>query len=357
MSKIANRDYAALNLSGDNYLQWALDTRISLKSKGLGDTIIEDSNENEKNRYRAICYMRHHLIEGLKDQYMTIESPLDLWNALKHRYDHQKMVLLPKARHDWMHLRFMDFKSVDEYNSALFKIVSILRLCGEEVSDVMMLEKTYTTFNQSNSVLQQQYRTKGFATYTDLISCLLLAEANNELLMKNSGARPAGTAPLPEAHEVEKKDPKETYYTQDNRKPYGNSRGGYRGRRRDNHNGRDNYSTGRKGNHNNRGRGSNYGRGRGSYGRGRGGISKPSYMSKSLCHRCGMDNHWAKNCRTPKHLCELYQESLKNKNPEANMIQENGHDDEEYGYDADNESDRDNKSDQMDFETSDCLKD
>ncbi|CAN7000217.1 unnamed protein product, partial [Brassica oleracea var. botrytis] len=62
MSKIANRDYAALNLSGDNYLQWALDIRISLKSKGLGDTMIEDSNENEKNRYRAICYMRHHLI-------------------------------------------------------------------------------------------------------------------------------------------------------------------------------------------------------------------------------------------------------------------------------------------------------
>ncbi|XP_048631281.1 uncharacterized protein LOC125605999 [Brassica napus] len=227
--------------------------------------------------------MRHHLIEGLKDQYMTIESPLDLWNALKHRYDHQKMVLLPKARHDWMHLRFMDFKSVDEYNSALFKIVSILRLCGEEVSDVMMLEKTYTTFNQSNSVLQQQ------------------------------------------------------------------------GRRRDNHNGRDSYSTGRRGNHNNRGRGSNYGRGRGSYGRGRGGISKPSYTSKSLCHRCGMDNHWAKNCRTPKHLCELYQESIKNKNPEANMIQENGHDDK--GYDADDESDRDSKDDQMDFETSDCLKD
>ncbi|XP_048603703.1 uncharacterized protein LOC125581768 [Brassica napus] len=241
--------------------------------------------------------MRHHLIEGLKDQYMTIENPLDLWNALKHRYDHQKMVLLPKARHDWMHLRFMDFKSVDEYNSALFKIVSILRLCGEEVSDVMMLEKTYTTFNQSNSVLQQQYRTKGFATYTDLISCLLLAEANNELLMKNSGARPAWTAPLPEAHDVEKKDPKETYYAQDNRKPYGHGRGGYKGRRCDNHNGRDNYSTGRRGNHNNRGRGSNYGRGRGSYGRGRGGISKPSYTSK------------------------------------------------------------DNKDDQMDFETSDCLKD
>ncbi|XP_013615327.1 PREDICTED: uncharacterized protein LOC106321631 [Brassica oleracea var. oleracea] len=279
--------------------------------------------------------MRHHLIEGLKDQYMTIENPLDLWNALKHRYDHQKMVLLPKARHDWMHLIFMDFKSVDEYNSALFKIVSILRLCGEEVSDVMMLEKTYTTFNQSNSVLQQQYRTKGFATYTDLMSCLLLAEANNELLMKNSGARPAGTAPLPEAHDIEKKDPKEIKKLTTPKTTGNHTVKAVVGTE---------------------------------------GVDVTTIMVEIATQPAegettitvvvvpitvGAEGVMAvdENCRTPKHLCELYQESIKNKNPEANMIQENGHDDKGYGYDADDETDSDNKDDQMDFETSDCLKD
>ena len=48
MSKI-NIDFAALNLSGDNYLQWALDTKIILKSKRLGERIIEDNNANEKD--------------------------------------------------------------------------------------------------------------------------------------------------------------------------------------------------------------------------------------------------------------------------------------------------------------------
>ena len=62
-----------------------------------------------------------------------------------------------------------------------------------------------------------------------------------------------------------------------------------------------------------------------------------------------MSNHWAKNCRTPKHLCELYQESLKNKNPEAHMVHDNG-------YDADDDFDHE-KDDLMDYETSDCLKD
>ena len=47
MSKINNLDFAALNLSGDNYLQWALDAKIILKSKGLGECITEDNNASE----------------------------------------------------------------------------------------------------------------------------------------------------------------------------------------------------------------------------------------------------------------------------------------------------------------------
>ena len=58
MSKISNLDYAALNLFGDNYLQWALDTEIVLKSKGLGESIIEENNASESNRYRAIMITR-----------------------------------------------------------------------------------------------------------------------------------------------------------------------------------------------------------------------------------------------------------------------------------------------------------
>ena len=82
MSKI-NLDFAALNLSGDNYLRWALDTKIILKSKRLGECIIEDNNANEKDWYMAILIISHHLIKSLKDQYLTIENPLDLWTELK----------------------------------------------------------------------------------------------------------------------------------------------------------------------------------------------------------------------------------------------------------------------------------
>ena len=113
----------------------------------------------------------------------------------KKRFDHQKTVIFPKARYEWLHLRLQEYKSVSEYNSAMFRITSLLLLCGEKVTDEEMLEKTFSTFHASNVLLQQQYREKGFKKYSKLISCLLVAEQNNELLMKNHEARPSGSNP------------------------------------------------------------------------------------------------------------------------------------------------------------------
>jgi hypothetical protein len=93
-------------------------------------------------------------------------------------------VLLPKARYELIHLRLQDFKSVGEYNSAMFRITSELKLCGEKITDEDMLEKIFFTFHASNLLLQQQYRERGFKKYSELISCLLVAEQNKELLIK-----------------------------------------------------------------------------------------------------------------------------------------------------------------------------
>ena len=68
-------------------------------------------------------------------------------------------------------------------------------------------------------------------------------------------------------------------------------------------------------------------------------------MTKSVCHRCGMGNHWTKNCRTSRHLVDLYQESLKGKNPEAHMVEDGNGD---FDHEKDN---------LMDYETADLLKD
>jgi hypothetical protein len=99
-------------------------------------------------------------------------------------------------------LRLQDFKSVTKYNSALFKISSKLKLCGENKIDEDMLERTFSTFHPSNMLLQQQYRERNFKKYSELISCLLVAEQNNELLLKNHQSRLTGSAPFPEVNKT-----------------------------------------------------------------------------------------------------------------------------------------------------------
>ncbi|MED6107520.1 hypothetical protein PIB30_118125 [Stylosanthes scabra] len=164
---------------------------------GLGDTIVAGKSISQKDSAKAMIFIRRHLDESLKNEYLTLEDPEDLWQNLHDRYNHQRTVILPRARYEWMHLCLQDFKTISDYNSAMFRIISQLKLYGEIITDHDMLEKTFTTFHASNIVLMQQYRGMNFYKYSELISVLLVAEQNNDLLLKNHESRPAGAAPLP----------------------------------------------------------------------------------------------------------------------------------------------------------------
>jgi len=66
-----------------------------------------------------------------------------------------------------------------------------------------MLEKIFPTFHASNMLLQQQYRESKFTTYSELISCLIVAEQINELLLKNHQySRSTDSTTFPEANET-----------------------------------------------------------------------------------------------------------------------------------------------------------
>ena len=155
------------------------------------------------------------------------------------------------------------FKSVSDYNSSLFDIVSRLELCGIKLTDAELLEKTFSTFHASNIVLQQQYQQRQFATYSDLISVLLTAEQTNELLLKNHDLRPTGSKALPEAHANSEK-----------------IIGHFKGYKR-----RQEYNPRRGGRKFNRPRKSNFGPNHDK-------EKKPKKVTnESICHRCGMTGH------------------------------------------------------------------
>ncbi|XP_070013839.1 uncharacterized protein [Nicotiana sylvestris] len=213
MTDIMKRKFVALEISGKNYMTWVLDAEIHLDAMDFGDAIKDKTKASTQDCANALIFLCHHLDEG---------------------------------------------------------ITSKLKLYEDTITDYDMLEKTITMFHASNMVLQQQYREKVFKKYSELISLLLVAERNNDLLMRNYENRPTGSTVLPEVDEVY------SHYAK-----LGKSRGPING----------------------------CGRGRGQ------GIN-------FFCRK----RHWVNICRVPRYLVELYQASLKNKGPEANFVSDNDFD-------------------------------
>ncbi|XP_056690776.1 uncharacterized protein [Spinacia oleracea] len=277
MSNLAKLEIVPLDITGKNYLSWVLDAEIHLDAKGLGDTIKEGNKATCQDKAKAMIFLRHHLHEGLKTEYLRVKDPQILWSNLKERYDHQKTVIFPKALYDWLHLRLQDFKFT-------------------------------------------QYREKGFKKYSEFISCLLVAEQNNELLMYNHEARPTGSTPFPEAnvgHPIMGKNQRiktmpaavVVVVVVANGEVVGvdvvlvdmagRGSGGYY-----------------KSSHSHQ----KWDRKDGKSEKGKGDIVT------SVCYRCGGKGHWSRVCHTPKHLVDLYQQSLKKKgkNVETNLVFEDG---------------------------------
>ncbi|XP_021727808.1 uncharacterized protein LOC110694912 [Chenopodium quinoa] len=152
MLNLAKLEFVALDITGNNYLSWVLDAEIHLDAKGLGETIKEANKTTPQDKAKAMIFLRHHLHKGLKNEYLTVKDPQILWSNLKERYDHQKTAILPRARYEWLNLRLQVLNLLVNINQ-MFKITSQLKLCGENITDAEMLEKTYSIFHANNIVL------------------------------------------------------------------------------------------------------------------------------------------------------------------------------------------------------------
>ncbi|XP_026458425.1 uncharacterized protein LOC113358931 [Papaver somniferum] len=119
MSTLSKVNLKILDISGNNYLSWVLDAEVHLGASSLDKTITKDNKESYEDRSKALIFIRHHLDEVLKSQYLTLKDLYTLWTELKDRFDHQKTVILPRARYECMHLCLQDFKIKHEQNNEL----------------------------------------------------------------------------------------------------------------------------------------------------------------------------------------------------------------------------------------------
>ncbi|XP_068304161.1 uncharacterized protein [Pyrus communis] len=182
MSNLEKLGFSALKVYERNYLKWVQDVKLHLTAKGIRaiiETPIVDKPVDEAQKDIAMIFIRKHIHDALQTEYLAEVDPRTLWLALANRFNDQKDIYLPETRHDWQHLRFQDFKFMNEYNSEVCRIRSLLKFCKVELTESDILEKTYSTFHVTNIVLQQQYRAHKFTKFSDLISVLLIAEKQN----------------------------------------------------------------------------------------------------------------------------------------------------------------------------------
>ena len=91
MSNITKLEFVALDISGKNYLSWILDAKIHLDAMNLEVAIKERNQASLYNRAKALIFLRYHLHEGLKNEYLTVKDHFILCSNLKERHDHQKL--------------------------------------------------------------------------------------------------------------------------------------------------------------------------------------------------------------------------------------------------------------------------
>ena len=205
MAGIMNREFEELAQNGLNYLTWASDVELVLegrKLKGALDagTQTAPSKTTPAENAQALHFLRHHMCTTLKHEYMAERSASALWNALEARFARLKYTIKPRAEADWMRLRFADFKTVGEYNSALHLICTQLDLCGTKTTESQKIEKTLSTFHPSALQSARNYRQENFTQYALLIDALQVAEAQDEVLKKNFNSQPFGGGPRQEVY-------------------------------------------------------------------------------------------------------------------------------------------------------------
>ena len=93
ISYLTKLEFNTLNIFGENYLSWILNAKIHLNVMGLSDTIKNNNDSSFQDRAKAMIYLRHHLHQALKIEYLTIKKPYVLWSNLYERYGHLRSVI------------------------------------------------------------------------------------------------------------------------------------------------------------------------------------------------------------------------------------------------------------------------
>ncbi|KAL6592452.1 hypothetical protein ACP70R_049505 [Stipagrostis hirtigluma subsp. patula] len=224
----------------------------------------------------ALHIIRHHLSTTLKNEYMTERNPKVLWNLLHERFEKIEIVLLPRVKREWANLRFQEFKTVEDYNTALYGITTRMKLCGLKLEDKDLIEKTLSTFHPKLTYISRQYKKDNYKKYVDLSNAMQQDQGEDETIMQNQLSRPTGTVATPEENATSLKNKKDIKGKGSQKDSNGMAP------KANNFKKKKEWKSKKKT------------------------PQGPKYGEQDQeCYKCGMRGHWSRICKTPKHIVEM----------------------------------------------------
>ena len=96
--KVQSLLFEALEADGSNYLGWSIDVKTLLMAEELGEAI----NPKAKDvpavvQSKTLLILQRHIDYSLRNQYLLVEKPDELWKELKSRFFYEKTIHLPQA--------------------------------------------------------------------------------------------------------------------------------------------------------------------------------------------------------------------------------------------------------------------
>ena len=91
--------FKPLAADGHNYLEWSVDVDAYLHMAGLEQTLVSPTPADipSTSVWKALVTIRKHLHTSLRQQYIQVKNPGELWKLLTSRYHHEQAIFLPQA--------------------------------------------------------------------------------------------------------------------------------------------------------------------------------------------------------------------------------------------------------------------
>ena len=194
---------------GENYHLWAAKMKTYLRAQSLWDVVENGSNPTPLPNNPTVAQIRNHNEEVAKEgralaiihaalhddifiKILNLETAKEAWDKLKEEFqgsERTKKMQVLNLRREFEALKMKETETVREFSDRISKVVSQIRLLGEDLSDQRVVEKILVCLPERfEAKISSLEETKDFSqiTLAELVNALQATEHRRSLRMEEN---------------------------------------------------------------------------------------------------------------------------------------------------------------------------